>query len=223
MKNHLRFAAFVCGALLAFSSIPASATVKDAVRNERGSAIHSRSGNCVRTRWDEGSDVCAAKAAEPAPAPAPAPKIVEAPRLAPVPPPAPIKKTVLKEEQATIYFDFDDAALTPESEAKLDALAGLLKQAKDIQRVDIVGYADKMGGSTHNIKLSERRAQAVEARLHESHYMNTSVAKVRGVGSSQAKAACSQHKNRARKIACQASDRKVVIEAVYSKDVIERP
>lgn len=213
--------------LVVFSaaSAHADATETDAVRNrmDEATVIHSHNGNCVRTKWNNDGDPCA-----PPKPPQPPVAYVPPPAPAPVhlPPPVmvrrPIIQTLVEEEKRTVYFAFDKADLSSEARAKLDALAVVLKQAKDIQQVDIVGYADKMGRAKHNIPLSERRAKAVEDYLHQQNYYKTSIAKVRGVGSSEAMAQC-KSKKRVNKIACDSPDRKVTVEIVYSKDVMVKP
>lgn len=213
MKKIIILTTFLCVAMLSQPACASGTSLKDAVRNKQDSTVRSTNGNCVRTKWDGGGDVCGA----------PAPKSVEAPAPAPYVPPAPKKpavRTVVQEEQRTIYFDFDKDAITSESAKKLQSLATLFKNANDIQKVSIVGFADKMGSNRHNQKLSERRARAVEQYLHEAHYMNTALAKLRAVGAREAQAQCANKKTRAQKIACQASDRKVMLEIVYSKDVV---
>lgn len=63
-----------------------------------------------------------------------------------------------------IRFDFDAAALRPESAPLLAALADGLK-AQAGQRVRIEGHTSSEGSAGHNMDLSRRRAQAVVADL----------------------------------------------------------
>lgn len=65
---------------------------------------------------------------------------------------------------ADAFFDFDKAALKPEGKAKLDEIvAGL--QNMDVEVVVAVGHTDSVGSDAYNLKLSERRAEAVKAYL----------------------------------------------------------
>jgi peptidoglycan-associated lipoprotein len=57
------------------------------------------------------------------------------------------------------YFDFDEATLTAESRASLDAAAPALKAAGVSVRLE--GHADERGTPEYNLALGERRAQAV--------------------------------------------------------------
>lgn len=60
----------------------------------------------------------------------------------------------------TIYFDFDSAKLKESGEAELDKLADQLNSAKEYDIV-IGGHTCNIGGEGYNMKLSEKRAQAV--------------------------------------------------------------
>lgn len=59
-----------------------------------------------------------------------------------------------------IYFDFDKSNLKDEGKAELDKLATQLNASKEYDIV-IGGHADSTGPEAYNMKLSERRAQAV--------------------------------------------------------------
>ncbi len=59
-----------------------------------------------------------------------------------------------------ILFDFDKATLKPEGKAELDKLAGKLMGSKEYE-IEIAGYTDNIGTEQYNLKLSEKRAQAV--------------------------------------------------------------
>ncbi|MCQ2075578.1 MAG: OmpA family protein [Bacteroidaceae bacterium] len=63
-----------------------------------------------------------------------------------------VVKTVATE--TAVWFDFDSAELTEEAKANLDKIA----TDKDLT---ITGYASPEGRKDYNLKLSERRAQAV--------------------------------------------------------------
>jgi outer membrane protein OmpA-like peptidoglycan-associated protein/outer membrane protein W len=58
------------------------------------------------------------------------------------------------------HFAFDSAELTAEDKAQLDAVATRLKQLEFIDGV-ANGHTDNVGDEAYNLKLSERRAQAV--------------------------------------------------------------
>ncbi|MEO8626888.1 MAG: OmpA family protein [Betaproteobacteria bacterium] len=61
-------------------------------------------------------------------------------------------------------FDFDQYALRDEVKGILDDLAGKLTTA-EFDRLDIIGYTDRIGSSQYNQRLSELRAWAVAQYL----------------------------------------------------------
>ncbi len=60
----------------------------------------------------------------------------------------------------TVHFDTDQATLTQEDQATLDRAAAALKTNPGA-RMRIEGYTDNAGSDTHNLSLSDRRANAV--------------------------------------------------------------
>ena len=90
-------------------------------------------------------------AAAPAPAPQPAP--------APAPAPAPeITRNFI------VFFDWDKADITPEAATVLRAAAENARTG-GISRIQATGHADRSGTQQYNLKLSTKRAQAVQAEL----------------------------------------------------------
>lgn len=66
----------------------------------------------------------------------------------------------------TTYFQFDKAQLTPNEMNKLvDFIEDI--RGKNIQKVDIIGYADDIGDDVYNLTLSEERAKTVAMMLIE--------------------------------------------------------
>lgn len=61
-------------------------------------------------------------------------------------------------------FDFDQYALRPEVRTILDSLSETLKTA-EYDRLDILGYTDRIGAADYNRRLSELRAYAVAQYL----------------------------------------------------------
>jgi outer membrane protein OmpA-like peptidoglycan-associated protein len=89
----------------------------------------------------------------PAPPPPPAPVAAAPP---PAPPPAAKKKIVLR----GVNFDFNKYNIRPDAVPILEQACSLLKQEPNI---DVVckGYTDSIGSEAYNLKLSDRRANAV--------------------------------------------------------------
>lgn len=215
MKMRIVSLAALAGFVLAMAQ-PALADsgVKEVVRSTYDSKVQTKTGSCVRTKWMSGSDACGS-APPPPPPPAPVvemppPVVVQAPPPAPKPP-----RTMVNQEDRTVYFENNSDKLTPEAKQRLDQLAVVLRNAKDVQRAEIVGFASRMGNAKHNQALSERRARNVEAYLHERGYVHTSVANVRAVGDTEAKAECGGKMKRSARIDCAATDRKVETQIVY--------
>ncbi len=108
------------------------------------------------------------KAATPEPPPPPAP-----PKEEPKPePPAPkmikaLGKAKIENNEikipGKIHFDTDKATIKEDKETKeiLDTVAGVLKENTQITKLRIEGHTDDVGGSDHNHKLSQARAEAV--------------------------------------------------------------
>jgi len=81
----------------------------------------------------------------------------------PAPKPAPPKVMVFEE---AALFDFDKADLKPEGKEQIKAYRE--KAQAELSRADkimITGHTDNVGASDYNMKLSQRRAEAVRAYL----------------------------------------------------------
>ena len=111
--------------------------------------------------WKPGNAPPPAAKVEPAPQP-----VAAAPAPAPVPVAAPATPAPKTEESVAIavYFDFDRSALRAGETSKLDELTAKL-QGRTFERLDAVGYADRIGEEPYNLPLSRKRAEAVVAYL----------------------------------------------------------
>ena len=114
-------------------------------------------------------------------------------------------------------FDFDKAVVRPDVKGVLDTLAGRLHDA-EWDRLDIIGYTDRLGTDEYNQQLSERRAWAV-ARYLISQGIPVNKMRVQGRGEhdSQVRADQCEHLERTELIACLQRDRRVEIEASIRK------
>src|SRR5262249_39547419 len=88
------------------------------------------------------------------PPPAPAPRVTTRP--APAPPPPAEERLVLR----GVNFAFNSDKLDSASTVVLDVAAEQLR-AKPGARVAVEGYTDSGGSDAYNLKLSQRRAEAV--------------------------------------------------------------
>jgi OOP family OmpA-OmpF porin len=146
-----------------------------------------------------------------APVMAPAP-VVEAPAPAPAPapvaPPARFEKVTLS---TTELFAFDSATLNM-PQPKLDEIAAALAADTSITDVDVTGYADRLGSDKYNLKLSQRRADAVREYL-VGKGVDGSRLKAYGKGEANPVVTCTE-KNRAALIKCLEPNRRVEVEQI---------
>lgn len=72
------------------------------------------------------------------------------------------RETVVYEEgvSASVFFDFDRANITRKSHRSIAKVAKVMR-ANTSLRIRIVGYCDERGSSDYNVKLSQRRCDAV--------------------------------------------------------------
>jgi outer membrane protein OmpA-like peptidoglycan-associated protein len=81
---------------------------------------------------------------------------------------------------ADVLFDFDKADLKPAAIPMLERLAELIQQKKPRQ-VQVHGHTDSIGSDTYNLKLSQRRADAVAAWLRQ-HGVSADLLATKGFG-----------------------------------------
>ncbi|WP_229518451.1 OmpA family protein [Massilia sp. PAMC28688] len=145
---------------------------------------------------------------QPAPAPLPAAPVAETPP--PPPPPAPprFEKVTLS---ATELFAFDSASLSL-PQPRLDAIAAALQADPGITDVDIIGYADRLGSADYNLRLSERRANAVRAYLI-GRGVDGGRLQAHGRGEANPVVIC-DNKNRQELIQCLEPNRRVEVEQI---------
>jgi outer membrane protein OmpA-like peptidoglycan-associated protein len=87
--------------------------------------------------------------------PMPAPTPVAQPAPAPAPAPA---------SNYLVFFDWNQATITPAAREVLVKAAAAAKTGEKTQ-IALTGHTDRSGGDAYNMKLSEARAEAVEAEL----------------------------------------------------------
>lgn len=170
------------GALMA----PASAMAmnfQDVVKDARGNVVMNSFGNCVVTQWTSGSDECLG---------------------------GDIRGRLSKESR-TVYFDFNKSTLNAAEKTKLDSLASIVSKSKQVESVDIVGFADMIGTSSYNQSLSNRRARTVRSYL-ASKGLKTRKVRLEAMGEKGSVTNCDPNMARNELIACLAADRRVEIE-----------
>lgn len=145
------------------------------------------------------------------PAPAPAP-VMTPPPPPPAPAPARFERVTLS---ATELFAFDSAQLRM-PQTKLDEIAQVLSAGQYNGNVTVTGYTDRLGSDAYNLKLSQRRAEAVRNYLTSKGVAANRLTAV-GKGESNPVVTCDDRK-RSDLIACLAPNRRVEVEEI----VIER-
>lgn len=80
-----------------------------------------------------------------------------------------------------IQFDTNKSTLRPESVDTIAQIAKLLK-AQPALKLDVVGHTDNVGDAAANLKLSQRRADAVVTALVEDHGIDEARLSARGEG-----------------------------------------
>ena len=83
-----------------------------------------------------------------------------------------------------IYFAFNSARLDPASDRAIATLSGILERHPD-WAATLEGHTDSIGSVAANKALSERRVEAVRARLVEQHKVSSGRLRVAGLGASR--------------------------------------
>ena len=89
------------------------------------------------------------------------------------------KKIVLR----SVHFDFDKATIRPDAKPVLDEAVNTLKQDEGWQALIVEGHTDSIGSEKYNMKLSQRRANAVREYLVQ-HGISASRIRSEGFGES---------------------------------------
>jgi outer membrane protein OmpA-like peptidoglycan-associated protein len=92
---------------------------------------------------------------QPPPPPPPPP-----PPLPPPPPPPPPPLVRQKLVLRGVHFDFNKSRIRPGDAAVLDEAASTLKANPNVT-INVNGYCDAIGGEEYNLRLSDRRSDAV--------------------------------------------------------------
>lgn len=167
-------------------------------RDSEAQIVHNTWGNCVRGNWENSVDVCGA----------PPPEVVT--YIPPSPP-----RTIIAEADRTVYFPFNVASLTPESQQKLDSLAQRINSASDVQDAQVVGFADRIGTTSYNEALSKKRAEGVRNYLIGHNVVTENETITRWVGKKESNTQCPGKLSHEQLIQCLAPDRKVTVELKY--------
>lgn len=177
--------------------------------DDRGVVTRNTTGLCWRTGyWTPAMAV-------PECEPDLAKKVEAAPPPAPAPIPAPVPKKITFSADA--LFDFDSAKLKSDGHG-IQSLNDFVDGIKDVKydRIDVVGYADRIGSDEYNHKLSHRRADAVKAHL-VSRGIDPSLIVASGMGEADPVTGDTCHGHGQALKDCLAPDRRVEIEVIGTK------
>jgi OOP family OmpA-OmpF porin len=94
-----------------------------------------------------------------------------------------------------VDFEFNQVRLTAPAQQTLDQVASALSQQPEL-RIEIQGYTDSLGPDAYNLKLSQRRADAVKSYL-VSKGANGTTLTARGYGKANPVASNDTAENRA--------------------------
>lgn len=142
-----------------------------------------------------------------APAAAPQPVVV-------TPQPAHTKAVFAADSSADSLFNFGKADVKPSGKAAIDKFTADLRGA-DYEVIKVTGHTDRIGSHASNMKLSQRRAEAVKAYMVESAGIPADKIEATGVDGSDPvtkPGECKGKKATKKLIACLAPDRRVEVE-----------
>jgi outer membrane protein OmpA-like peptidoglycan-associated protein len=112
----------------------------------------------------------------------------------------------------TEQFEYKSTRLTPAARAQIDRdVLPKLKDFIDIRYINVSGHADRVGSSTYNQRLSERRAQAVRTYLVNNGADGDKI-EVFGFGKTMPAKPCPELKRKKALLECLAPNRRVQIE-----------
>ncbi len=173
--------------MLSPASVFAAEPVNDVVKDTNKNIVHSTNGNCVISKWESTTDECTGK-----------------------------KVANISKDMLNVYFDFNKSTLNAKEKTKLDTVAKLIKESKEVEAIDIAGYADTIGKPGYNKKLSAKRAETVKSYLSKRG-LKTRKLTVEAFGESNPVAQCDPNMAKKDLIACLAEDRRVEIKLVTKK------
>lgn len=153
-------------------------------------------------------------------APPPPPVVAATPLVTAPPPPPPVIEQISL--SSDVLFEFDKAELRAEGQKKLDEISDRLKGA-NVQLVNAIGHADRIGSENYNKQLSEKRAVAVKEYLAQKGVDQTKVhSEGRGKSEPVTKDQC-KGVSGSKLISCLQPDRRVDIEVRGERQVAGTP
>ena len=180
------------------------------VDNNEGSVVRTGSGDCLHTtRWSIANAIAECDA-----------EIVAARDKVEVAAVEVVLQSVRLE--ADTLFEFDSNELTADGTRLLDDMAGSLTAAGlQEQKLQITGYADRIGEDDYNLELSQRRAVAVREYL-VGKGVPADYIEAEGLGTANPEVGCEGERGAAL-VECLAPNRRTEVEfsAVEAVEVVE--
>lgn len=193
MRRHSFIPALTAACVLGASGT-ALALDRTVVTDHGGEELRNSFGNCVLTKWVVDRNIC-----NPPPAPMQQAKYTPPPQV------------TFSEDDRTVFFEFDSAELSPSTQNQLDMLASKVKTSGQVYDGLIVGFADRIGSSSYNQRLSQSRADKVAEYLR-GRGLAISGVEIRHKGESDSTTSCSDSMTREALISCLSRDRRVEVE-----------
>lgn len=85
---------------------------------------------------------------------------------------------------APVYFNFNSASISDAEQRSIAAIAAAMQRNGDLN-IKLVGYSDKKGPEAYNMKLAERRAEAVKRELVNTYGIDASRIATEGKGATE--------------------------------------
>ncbi|NNM61550.1 MAG: OmpA family protein [Steroidobacteraceae bacterium] len=120
---------------------------------------------------------------------------------------------------ADSLFAFNRDTVKPAGKQALDEFAAKLKGSR-FEEIVVTGYTDRLGSKAYNLRLSQRRADAVKAYLVETTGIPADKITTRGADGSDpvtTPGECKGTRRTAKLIACLQPDRRVEVEVDGTK------
>jgi outer membrane protein OmpA-like peptidoglycan-associated protein len=109
-----------------------------------------------------------------------------APEAAPAPEPEPEKRVEVRDNKIVInekvQFELDSAKILEVSHSLLNEVADVIKKNPQIKEILVEGHASSDGSDSHNLSLSDRRANAVMKYLTGKAGIDKKMLKAKGYG-----------------------------------------
>lgn len=129
------------------------------------------------------------------------------------------KAVFAADSSADSLFDFGKADVKPSGKAPIDKFTTDLRGA-DFAVIKVTGHTDRIGSHAYNMKLSQRRAEAVKAYMVQSAGIPAGKIEAAGVDGSYPvtkPGECKGKKATKKLIACLAPDRRVEVEVAATR------